>query len=172
MARQFRLSVTPAPAAGGWGRPLCALASASSAAFVSKRQGARSGSAFGLRDRDQELFGGGKALPARRGHLEPQAHALLVVLEQMAGHGKGVAFLRLPEIMQHHLQRIDGLAALPPRRGVEPDAVHERVARAAEHERIGRVVHVAVIVHPFGDHGCIQYRKRSAVPHGVLPKRA
>src|SRR6185437_11691035 len=55
--------------------------------------------ALGLSDRDQKLFGGGEALSRRRGHLEPQAHALVVVLEQVTGHGEGVAFLRLLEIV-------------------------------------------------------------------------
>jgi hypothetical protein len=46
------------------------------------------------------------------------------------------------------------------RRPVEADAVHQRVDRAAEHDRISRIIHVAVVVDPFADHGRFEHRKR------------
>src|ERR1700722_7268691 len=72
-----------------------------------------------LRDRDQELLRRGDDRAARRGHVEPDAHALVVVLEQLTGDGKRVAFLRLFEIMQHHLQREQTLPGPPARGRVE-----------------------------------------------------
>ena len=40
-----------------------------------------------LRDRNQELLRGGEALAARRRQVEPNAHTLVVVLEQMTADG-------------------------------------------------------------------------------------
>ena len=76
------------------------------------------------------------------------AHALVVMFQQMASDGERVALFRLPEVVQHHLQREQRLAGSFSRCGVETDAVHQRVDRAAENDREGRVVHMAVVVDP------------------------
>src|ERR1700733_15102909 len=52
-----------------------------------------------LRDRDQELLRRSEDRPVRRGHVEPNAHALIVVLEQLTGDSERVTLLRLFEIM-------------------------------------------------------------------------
>src|ERR1700722_3120346 len=57
-----------------------------------------------LRDRDQELLRRCDDCAARRGHIEPDSHALVVVLEQLTGDCERIALLRFLEIVQHHLQ--------------------------------------------------------------------
>ena len=55
--------------------------------------------------------------------------------------------------------------------GVEANAVHQRIARATEDQRVGRVVHVAVVINPFREHNCVQHGKRGPMAHGVLPNK-
>src|SRR5271165_1450470 len=66
----------------------------------------RAGAGLGLGDRQEQLLRRREELSVGARHVEPDAHPFVVVLEQMAGHGEQVAFLRLLEIMQHHLQRV------------------------------------------------------------------
>jgi hypothetical protein len=53
-------------------------------------------------------------------------------------------------------------------RGVEADAVHQGVNRAAEHQRIGGVVHMVVVVDPRCVDACFVDEQSFAAMHGAL----
>ena len=148
------------------------MASASSAAFVSKLHA--TARAFPSLCVTEISSCSEAATCAPPGAVMPSEilHALVVVLEQLTGDRERVALLRFLEIMQHHLQGEQGLPSPLARGGVKADPVHQRVNRTAEHDRIGSIIHVAVVIDPIADHGRLEHRKRGAVPHGVLPNNA
>jgi hypothetical protein len=61
-------------------------------------------------------------------------------------------------------------SARPALGGVEADAVHQRVERAAEHQRVGGVAHLAVVANPLGGDLRLIDGQRLVAAHDVLPR--
>ena len=108
----------------------------------------------------------GIALPP---HRVMEMQALRVVGQQLGGDGQAVAAVGLVQIVDMRFQRIDRAGGRPPRGVVQPDIVVERVGGMAEDEDVIGLVHVAVVVDPFGQDGRPVQDERGRVRHLSRP---
>jgi hypothetical protein len=112
------------------------------------------------------LRGGDRRAVERRAYLHPEPRPLGVVLQQLADDAQRRAELGLAEVMQHDLQGVERVAGGLAHVGAEADVLHPAISGAAEHQCVGRVVHVAIVVDPIrGDFEVPENQRRRGNAH-------